>query len=172
MQVFYDGLSPASKLLFDEYMNFIVGKEHDAKKHQEAAERALYASQAQRYEEMFIRASAADGKASDTLLFGSDGEIRAAFRKFVWGALEDGRDDEIKAFPHEWVKSYCSAVTPRLDLHVDENGHVRGEDEEIRAEVSELLALAIDRKAKKLADRYEEVMEKVMEAYDSAHGLT
>ena len=172
VQTFYDELNPASKALFDEFMAFIGGREAEAEKRAQAAEDALYAQQALRYEEMFIRASANDKKASDIVLFGTDEEVREEYRKFTWGILEDRRDGEMKSYPHEWIDAYCSAFTPRLDLHVDAKGHVKGEDEENRATASQLLAMAIDKKTAKTIDRYKEVMKKVMEAYDSAHGLT
>ena len=172
LQAAYDELPEASKMLVDEYMAFISGKESDAEKRAAAAEKALFAAQAQRYEEMFIRASAATEKASDVVLFGSDEDIREGYRSFVWSLLETKRDNEIEDFPRTWLESYCAVFDPHLDLHVDRDGHVRGEDEETRATASELLAQAIDKKTGKLIDRYKEVMEKVMEAYDSAHGLT
>ena len=146
IQAIYDGLAPASKAQVDECLVFIVDKAADAEKRAAAAEMALYAGQTQRYEEMFIRSSAANKETSDVVLFGSDEDVREAYRRFTWSLLESKRDSEIESYPNEWLNAYCNVCTPRPDLHLDGRGNIQGEDEEVRATAGELLAMAIEKR--------------------------
>ena len=121
---------------------------------------------------MFIRTSAVDANASDVLLFGSDQDIREAYKTYVASILKAKADKIYEEFPREWLKAYCAAFTPNLDLHIDQLGLVRGHDKKVVEEAQGILSMLKKTKREKLDARYEEVMQAIMEAYDSAHGLT
>ena len=158
VQAIYDGLAPASKAQVDEYLVFIVGKEADAEKRAAAAEKALYAGQAQ-----------PDGDASDRILFGTPGDARNAFAGFVSNALESKKEKSEARFKVEWLDHLCSAPKPNFDMYIGADGRVHGESEDLRESTNALLDNAVSNNREELEAHYREVMEKIMQAYDATH---
>ena len=165
----YDELPPALQDQIDMYMDFVEGKGATLQKQDAASKKMIYLDQAQRYEQMFMRTAALDKKSSELILFGSDEDIREAFHDFVSDILEGRRKNDSKQFPEIWLSRVKAMFEDAADLHFDRRGGLTAENPKTAAKYKPIFAEAKSNHAGQRREKDEEVMNGIMEAYDSMH---
>ncbi len=162
LQDFYDGLLPETRALMDELIEFAGMKDKSARQQAKAEEDAKHDQLCRYYERIFYE-SIYEGKGfGDLVAFGSPMEERVAFEAFL-------RDQA------------AAKRKPGIDLHIEgleeelRGGYLEG-DGEVRSFTEDEIQKWLEDEREQMDQEYgkkdEEVIRKVMEAYDRLHGRT
>lgn len=169
MQIFYDGLSNASKDLFNDFKEFIEAKEQKAAKRKQAAENRKYQQLAQRYETDFVHEKERSVPFGEYVFFDSPKQAREEFEDYLSERARIQREEDIEEI--------CGSLEYQLRNDLT---YVPGDDEGdegyyVQEDVlpdEEIQALVEDERQGKLEEyeaRDEEVISKIMAAYDRLH---
>lgn len=171
VQRYYNNLGSASKMLFNDFMGFLREREHDGSSEYETASAVMYERYAQRYESMFLQGAAYDVKLSSVMLFGSDDEIRDAFESFVSKNLEVARAEALASHrEYTFGKLRDLLQEDEETCRLMDNGKVICSNPVNMESMNRIIEKNVSAQDGKIADKKEEVLRKIMEAYDANHG--
>lgn len=160
LQETYDGLTPETRSLVDEFMAFAVEKDARARRDQKEQEERRDESLCLYYERMFVQASYDGAPFGEPVAFVTPAEEREAFEGFLASEAEkkraSGIADHCEGLEEELRSGYVGADGERVAMSEEEIG--RWLDEE-RASMEE-----------EQARRDEEVIARIMAAHDRLHG--
>lgn len=167
-QRFYDALSPDSRRLMDAFRDFLASREESAADARRAEEERRYDEFARYYEKLFLQAAEDDPDLRDVAVFGTDDARRQAFASFLVARAQKSRDGRVTE----------AVVDKDFDLRSDlglleerEEGGIfpkRGTEEQEQRIADELDAYN-DELAAAYEKHDEEVIERIMGAYDRQH---
>ena len=160
LQDFYDGLLPETRALFDEFVEFAGVKDKAARDRAEAEENAKYEHLCQFHERAFQRSLYEKAGLGELVEFSSPAAERTAFEQFLLAKAAEKRK-------------------PGIDLHIEgleeemRGGYLDADGAERHWTDGEIQSVLADERAQmdeEFGKRDEEVIAKVMEAYDRLHG--
>ena len=159
LQDFYDALLPEIRALVDEFIEFAGVKDKAARRQAKAEEDSKNDRLCQYYERVFYNSLYEGSDFGDLVAFGSPMEERAAFEKFL--------RDQAAAKRKPGIDDHCAGLEEELrGGYGDSEGNVHyWTEEEIQNWLDEERAQMDEEFGKK----DEEVIRKVMEAYDRLH---
>lgn len=157
----YDALSPESRELVEEFIGLCQARDARAMRRRQDAEDRKYEQMARLYENMLWQTSLEGANAfGDALAFGGVEEEREAFRSFVAGKAAEKRDAAIR----EHLASLSEDLRDGW-LDIDGMNHAG-----TPTELNEVLRNEADQMESDLAERDEEVITKIVAAYDRIKG--
>lgn len=171
VQAFYDGLSEENRELFDEFRNFVSMRERSQRRKRRQEENRKYDCLLDSYEEQFL----------DSLTFGdadstptTPDERRAAFEKFIKSRARSAREARVASQGDSILKDLLSQIG---EFPLDENGRKYLPNEKREAFMSRLneyerCLSEAEALSKELASEDDELIAKLMDAYDRKHGLS
>lgn len=164
MQKFFDDLSPQGKSLFMEFKDFIAQKEAASVRQRQEAEDRQYESYARYYERMFMQQAENDAAFGDMAVFGFD-DVRSAFERFLVDRAAAKRKIDIELH----MEGYEEELRQPEDIYdYDDDDNIIGVATAYlpEANVQESLEEERERIEVEHAKRDEEVIAKIMAAYD------
>lgn len=159
LQDFYDGLLPETRSLVDEFIEFAGVKDRTARQQAKAEEDAKYERLCQFHERAFERSIYDRAGFGEVVEFGSPVAERAAFEQFLREQAAEKR-------------------RPGIDLHIEgleeemRGGYIDVDGAEKHWSEEELRSMLAEERAQmdeEYGKKDEEVIAKVMEAYDRLH---
>ena len=160
LQDFYDGLLPETRALVDEFIEFAAMKDRAARQRVQAVEDGKYDRLCQFHERAFHQALYDKAGFGEVVEFDTPADERMAFMLFL-------RDPA------------AAKRKPGIDLHIEgleeemRDGYIDADGTERHWTEEELQSMLADERAQ-MDEEYgrkdEEVIAKVMEAYDRLHG--
>ena len=172
VQKIYDDLSPQSQYLMDDYLEYLVMRDEAAEQRRQEEEDRKYREYAEYYERLFLQSEEDDSAFGEMATFGSQEKTRAraSFEDFIRerAAKKRESDMEQRSFDYrlDLTQGYHGPVFDEHGEMVDVIDEPPVEDEE------ELERLVDEYRTSTLAkweERDEEVIEKIMAAYDKIH---
>ena len=160
LQGFYDALLPESRALMDEFIDFVRMHDERERQRRRSVEMGRYLGLARFYERMFYQAAYDEAGSLAEAGFADAAEERAAFEAFVAAKAAEKRAAAVETH-------LAGFEAEALAGSVDGGGvsHLPSEEELAAAVAAERTSFG-----DALARQDEEVMAKVMEAYDRLHG--
>lgn len=170
MQKFYDDLSSEGQSLFDEFRDFMEAREVKKVKKRGIDEKRRYEAIVAQYERMMFLEQAEQSTFGELVEVGTADEQRRAFELFVNAKADEKRPSSVEeACKYEEMEIYngASLVIVHEDgledpLFVDDPRY----NEELESMVEQLHA----HKEAEIKKNDEEVIVKIMKAYDRTHG--
>lgn len=160
LQGFYDALLPESRALMDEFIDFVRMHDERERQRRRSVEMGRYLCLARFYERMFYQAAYDEAGSLAEAGFVDAAEERTAFEAFVAGKAAEKRVAAIEAH-----LAGFEAETREGYLDGDGARHCPDEEELAAAVEAERVSFGDS-----LARKDEEVIAKVMDAYDQLHG--
>ena len=160
VQKAYDALSDDGRRMIDEYLEFVQLKDAKADRRRRDAEASRYLSIAKRYLRMFWQNLDEGMGFGEAVGFDTEAEERDAFRSFVSDKAAEQR--------RTVIEERCDVLRTEMEQgYVDEKGKTR---HFLKADI----VLAVHEEAARIeeeqSERDEEVIGKIMDAYDRMHG--
>lgn len=152
VQRFYESLSPESQDLFNEFRSFIAYRDKQVTRRHKMEEERKYNQLARQYEDLFVREMDARSDFGEVVIFSTPDQERAEFERFVRKNAAEKREREV-----EEACRRTRALPPSGD------GHAPTKAERLVRERAEAFR---KKKAEELERRDEEVIAKIMRAYD------
>ena len=168
MQKFFDELSPQGQALFLEFRDFISLKEAATAKQRQEMEDRQYESYARYYERMFMQQAENDAAFGDMAVFGFQ-DVRSAFERFLVDRAAAKRKIDIELH----LEGFEEELRQPDDLYdYDEDDNVIGVSTVFLPEqdIQESLEEERERMEAEHAKKDEEVIRKIMAAYDRLRG--
>ena len=155
-QKLYDRLSAEGRRMLDEYMEFVQLKDASAERRRRDAEHARYDALARRYIRMFWQHIDEGTGFCEAIGFDTADREREAFRSFVSDKAAESR--------RKAIQEHCEGLREEMEQgYVDEKGKTR---HFLKAEIVLAAKEEADRMEAEQAPRDEEVIDRIMEAYD------
>lgn len=159
LQELYDGLLPETRQLMDEFIEFVSAKDRAVCERMQAEEEAKYDRLCQYHERMFHQALYDRAGIGELVEFDGPSDERMAFMLFL--------RDKAAAKRRPGIEEHCAGFEEEMrEGYIDADGTERHWTEE---ELKSMLAEEFDRMDEEYAMKDEEVIAKVMEAYDRLH---
>lgn len=156
VQKFYDGLSRDGQRMLDDYMEFVQLKESAAERKRKAAEDARYDAIARRYLLMFWEHIDEGMGFCETVGFDTAEQERQAFRDFVSDKAAEKR--------RKAIEEHCAGLKEEMEQgYIDEKGKTRSY---LKAQILVATHEEAERMEAEQAAKDEEVIERILEAYD------
>lgn len=162
LQEFYDGLLPETRALMDEFIEFARMKDEGTRRKQQAEEDGKYDRLCQYHERMFRQALYDSADFGDLVEFDTPADERAAFLLFLRDKAAEKR--------RPGIDLHCEGLEEELrDGYLDADGTKRHFSEE---ELQKMLADERARMDEEYGKKDEEVIARVMQAYDRLHSTS
>ena len=160
LQEIYDGLLPENRGLVDEFIEFVQAKDAKARQQMRAEEDGRYDGLCQFYERMFDQSLYASAEFGELVTFDSPIERREAFEGFLREKAAEKRKPGIDL--------HCEGLEEEL-----RGGWLDADGVEQHYTEQQIQTMLIEERVvmdKEFGEKDEEVIGKVMEAYDRQHG--
>ena len=162
LQDFYDGLLPETRALMDDFIEFARAKDEKTRRQHKADEDRKYEGLCRFHERMFLQGVYENSSFDGLVAFATPAEERVAFEQYLRDkAAEDrkpGIDLHCEGLEEEMRGGYLDA--DGTERHFSEEELQKALDEE-RAQMDE-----------EYGRKDEEVIARVMQAYDRLHSVT
>lgn len=163
VQAMYNGLTPATRAVFDEFMEFALAKDEKEKRKAQQQEDAAYRDVAEGYIRDLYAVAADDRRYTSRVMFGSPEDMRDAFEDFV-------RGKEVERITGQLVEMLGRQIDRDGGIDVNEDGMhaIVGEEEpDFQRYYNAVVTLLHQQPPQEAIDQAWKEVEKIMQAYDS-----
>ena len=162
LQEFYDGLTPETRALMDEFMEFCSLRDERARRQEKAEQDRRAEDQCRYYQHMFRQTAYERAAFGEVVDFGSPRQERAAFERFLL--------DQAAAKRKPGIDLHCEGLEEEMrDGYLDSDGTERHFSEE---EIQSMLEDERTRMDEEYGRKDREVIDGIMEAYDRLFGTS
>lgn len=162
LQEFYDGLLPETRALMDEFIEFARAKDEKARRQHKADDDRKYDDLCRYYQRMFYETAYEGARFGELVAFSTPKEERAAFEGFL--------SEQAAAKRKPGIDLHCEGLEEEMrGGYIDADGTEKHWSEE---EIQSMLADERSQMDEEYGKKDEEVIAKVMQAYDRLHSIT
>lgn len=168
VQKFYDSVTEENRNLIDEFMSFIASREQSAIQRKKREENRRYEELAVDYNRQFYESLSDEEDAFNIAVFGSMGYQKESFAKFVADKLASDREISVTLACEEIEEDIITSTSYEVDdpdISVT-TFVITSEDPDRDEKIADVLERKRDGMMRRLEQRDEEVLEKVLIAYD------
>lgn len=170
VQKLYDALTPQSRYLMDDYMEYLTMRDKAAEKRRQEEEDQRYRAYAEYYERLFLQEVEDSSEFGAMFGSGSDAQSREAFERFITERARQKREADIE---RDCIEQEISYSTGSEYYVYDDQGEVIGYDQDEPVKDENELAELMRKHRETITETWEardkEVIEKIMRAYDRIH---
>lgn len=162
LQEFYDGLLPETRALMDEFIEFARAKDEKARRQRQDEQDRKYDDLCRYYQRMFYETAYEGTRFGELVAFSTPKEERSAFESFL--------SEQAAAKRKPGIDQHCEGLEEELrDGYLDADGTERHWSED---EIQSMLADERSRMDEEYGKKDEEVIARVMQAFDRQHRVT
>ena len=163
VQAMYNGLTPATRALFDEFMEFALAKDEKEKRKAQQQQDDTYREVAEGYIRDLYALAATDRRYTSRVLFGSPDDARDAFECFA-------RQKEVERISGQLVEMFDRQIDRDGGIKVTDDGVqllINREDPDFERHHEIAVTLLHQQPPQEAVDQAWKEVEKIMRAYDA-----